>query len=392
MRLKATPQQQDFRQEVRRYFTDVTPDDLHTAVEDPDPGQRRRYREWVARVGGDGWLCPTWPETYGGRGLSAVEQLIFFDETQRLRVPLPFLSTNTVGPTIMRHGTDQQRERFLPRIHRGEILFSIGYSEPGAGTDLAALQTRAERDGDELVVNGQKMWTSLIHVADYVWLAVRTDPDAPRHEGISIVIVPTDADGFSWTRVDTLGGGLTSATYYDDLRVPVDNVVGELHGGWRLITSQLNAERIALSSAGILRRRLDETVRWAKQAKLPDGRRVIDRERTQLKLAEVRAKAAYLRLLNWQVAWEATEGDIDPVDASTMKVYGSELFVDAYRELAEVLGPRSMIREGSPGTLLRGELEDAVRRSVILTFGGGTNEIQRDIIATLGLGMPRPPR
>lgn len=392
MLLEPTPDQVAFRHEVRDYFNGMMTPWLRDATETDDPEICALYREWVRKVGADGWLCPTWPEEYGGRGLTPVEQLIYFDETQRLRVPVPFLTTTTVGPTIMQFGTEAQKAHFLPRILAGEVLFAIGYSEPGAGTDLAGLTTRAVREGDEFVVNGQKMWTSLIHVADYVWLATRTDPDVPKHKGISILVVPTTDPGFTWTRVDTIGGGLTSATYYTDIRVPVTNVIGEIDGGWRLITNQLNAERIALASAGQLERRLEEVMAWSRETTLPDGRRVIDQPRVARVLARITAQLSYLRLMNWNVAHEATIGDISPVDASAMKVYGSELFIEAYRSLAEIVGPRSIVGGGEVGSLIGGELEDEMGRSLILTFGGGVNEIQRGIIATLGLGMPRPPR
>lgn len=392
MRLEPTAEQDAFREEVRTYFRGVMEPWLRSAVEDDSPGVAERYKEWIHRVGKDGWLCPTWPTEWGGRDLSPVEQLIYFDETQRQRVPIPFLTTTTVGPTIMQFGTDAQKQEFLPRILAGEVLFSIGYSEPGAGTDLASLTTRAERDGDHFVVTGQKMWTSLIHVADYVWLACRTNPDVPKHKGISILLVPTDDPGFSYQKVDTMGGGFTSATHYDGIRVPVDNVVGEIDGGWRLITNQLNAERISLASAGQLQRRLDEVTAWARSTTLADGRRVIDQPRVQRALAKVTAQVAPLRLMNWQVADEAVHGDISPVSASTMKVYGSELFIEAYRALAEVVGSRAMVRADEPGAILGAELEDEMSRSLILTFGGGVNEIQRGIITALGLGMPRPRR
>jgi hypothetical protein len=346
----------------------------------------------MRRFGADGWLCPTWPVELGGRGLTPVEQFVFFDEVQRLRVPMPFLTTNTVGPTIAAYGSDEQKAHFLPRILQGDCLFAIGYSEPGAGTDLASLTTKATRDGDHWVITGQKMWTSLIDRADYVWLACRTDADAPKHKGISIILVPTDADGFSWTRVDTIGGGLTSATYYQDVRVPVSSTVGEVNEGWRLMTSQLNQERIALSSSGVVQRRFEEVRRWAQQTKLADGRRVIDQDWVQRNLAEVRARLEAMRLMNWKVAWEASQDRIEPADASAMKVYGSEFYIDTWRKLMEVVGPRAALRPDDPGALFGGELEEEFRRSIILTFGGGTNEIQRDIIATMGLGLPRSPR
>lgn len=393
MDLAYTPEQESFRQEVRSYFEELMTPETRQALRNVESTEgEQAYKDVIRQIGRDGWLTVAWPEEYGGRDLSAIENYIFFDETQRAQVPIPFLTTSTVGPTLMHFGTDEQRQRFLPGIARGEIHFSIGYSEPEAGTDLASLQTRAERDGDHYVINGQKMWTSLIHHADYVWLAVRTDPEAPKHKGISMIIVPTDSEGFSWTPVNTLGGGFTSATYYQDVRVPVDNLVGEENEGWKLITTQLNAERVSLSSAGVVTRKLDEVRAWAQQTKLADGRRVIDQEWVQLHLARVRAKVEYLWLLNHHVAWSATNGSINPGDASATKVFGSELYIEAYRLLMEVLGANSVVKEDSPGALLGADLERAIRSTLVLTFGGGTNEIQRDIISMLRLGMPRAPR
>jgi alkylation response protein AidB-like acyl-CoA dehydrogenase len=389
--LSLTPELEAFRQELRAYFTELmTPEVVDGLRSGGYEGQL--YRDIVRRLGADGWLGLAWPTEYGGHGKSLMHQAVFFDESQRMGVPVPFLTTNTVGPTLMAYGSDEQKDRFLPGILRGEIHFSIGYSEPGAGTDLAALRTRAVRDGDEYVVNGQKQWTSIVHHADYIWLACRTDPDAPKHKGISILIVPTAAEGFSWTPVRIIGGGFTSATFYDDVRVPAANLVYGENKGWRLITSQLNHERVALSSPGMVQRKLDDVRRWAQETKLPDGRRVIDQEWVQVHLARVRAKLEFLRLLNWKVAWGASRDAVHPADASAVKVFGSEFYIEAYRLLMEVVGPRATLREGSPGAVLAGDLERAMRNTLILTFGGGTNEIQRDIIATLGLGMPRAPR
>ena len=391
MHLALTPAQEAFRNEVRAYFSGVMTPEIRSKQMRYDLDSDT-YKALIRRIGADGWLCVSWPPEYGGRGLSAVEQFLYYDEIQRLGVPFPFLSTNTVGPTIMRYGTEEQKAWLLPAILRGEVHFSIGYSEPEAGTDLASLRTRAVRDGDEYVVNGQKMWTSLVHHADYVWLACRTDPEAPKHKGITILMVPTDAEGFSWNRVNTMGGGLTSVTYYSDVRVPVTNRVGEENQGWRLMTNQLNEERVALSSSGVIERRLTEVRRWAQETKLADGRRVIDQEWVQVNLARVRAKLEYLRLLNWKVAWSVEHDTLQAADASALKVYGSEFGIEAYRLLMEVVGQNATVKKGSPGEVLEGDLEIAIRSAPILTFGGGTNEIQRDIIATLGLGMPRSPR
>jgi alkylation response protein AidB-like acyl-CoA dehydrogenase len=391
MYIACTPAQLRFRDEVRDYFAKLMTPEVEAALAAVDEDAGPAYREVIRQIGRDGWLTVHWPEQYGGRGLSRVESYIFSDETARLGVPVPVLTTSSVGPALMRYGTDEQRARFLPGIARGDIHFSIGYSEPGAGTDLAALRTRAERRGGEYVINGHKMWTSLIHHADYVWLAVRTDPAAPPHHGISVIIVPTSAPGFSWTPVPTLRGGFTSATYYEDVRVPVANLVGEENHGWQLITAQLNSERVAISPAGVVSRKLDEVLDWARGTAAADGRRMIHQEWVQLNLARVRARLEYLSLLSWKVA--AAPGDaVDPVDASALKVYGSEFYIEACRLLMEVVGPGSLLRTGSPGAFLRDSLEAAMRWNLVMTFGGGTNEVQREIIARAGLGQPRSPR
>jgi alkylation response protein AidB-like acyl-CoA dehydrogenase len=320
-----------------------------------------------------------------------IDQLIFMDEASLVGAPVPFLTINTVGPTLMQYGTDEQRHEFLPKILKGEMHFSIGYSEPGAGTDLASLTTKAVRDGDEYLINGQKMWTSLIQYADYVWLAARTDPEAKKHKGLSMFLVSTDSPGFSWTPVYTVTGTNTSATFYEDVRVPAANLVGGENNGWKLITNQLNHERVALCSAAPVQNMLAEVRRWSHENRLPDGRRVIDQEWVQLHLARVHAKVEFLKLINWKIAWGVRNG-VGPQDASATKVFGTEFAIEACRLLMEVLGQESMVTTGSPGSLLRSRLERMYRSSLILTFGGGTNEVQRDIIAMVGLGMPRAPR
>jgi alkylation response protein AidB-like acyl-CoA dehydrogenase len=391
MYLTYTDAQREFRDELRAYFAQLMTPELRAALSEGEL-EGSAYKDMVKQLGKDGMLGVSWPKEYGGGGRDLLDQYIFFDESQRAQVPIPFLTLNTVGPTIMHLGSQEQKDFFLPKILKGELHFSIGYSEPGAGTDLASLKTSAVRDGDHYVINGQKMWTSLIHHADYVWLACRTDPDAKRHKGLSILIVPTDAEGFSWTKVHTLGGGYTSATYYDNVRVPVENVVLGENRGWELITSQLNHERVALSSAGMVERKISDVRRWAQDTKLGDGRRVIDQEWVQVSLARLHAKVEFLKLLNWKVAWSVTEGTLNPADASAVKVFGSEFYLEAYRALMEIIGPASTLTKDSAGAVLGADLERAMRNTLVLTFGGGTNEIQRDIIAMVGLGMPRAPR
>ncbi|QWF77552.1 acyl-CoA dehydrogenase family protein [Amycolatopsis sp. CA-230715] len=387
MRIGYTPEESALRSRLRSYFAELmTPERREALAGDRgEYGDGKAYKEIVRQLGRDGWLAIGWPEEYGGQARPMLDQLVFTDEAAIAGVPVPFLTVNTIGPTIMRFGTEDQKAFYLPRIAGGELHFSIGYSEPEAGTDLASLRTRAVRDGDDYVITGQKMWTSLIEYADYVWLAVRTDPDARKHKGLSIVVVPTDADGFSWTKVHTVAGPGTSATYYDGVRVPVSARVADENAGWPLITNQLNHERVALTSAAPVQHALAEVRRWAQEAKLPDGTRVIDAEWVRLHLARVHAHAEYLKLRNWKIA---SGGDVTPAEASATKVFGTEFATEAYRLLMEVLGAGAVVREGSPGALLHGRIERMHRSSLILTFGGGTNEVQRDIVAATALGLP----
>jgi 3-oxocholest-4-en-26-oyl-CoA dehydrogenase alpha subunit len=390
MRIGYTPEQEELRRELRAYFNKLmTPERVEALnSSDGEVGRGNVYRDTVAQMGKDGWLTLSWPEEFGGQARPPMDALIFTDEAAIAGAPVPFLTINSVAPTIMSFGTDEQKKLYLPKIASGDLHFSIGYSEPGAGTDLAALRTTAVRDGDEYVVNGQKMWTSLIQYADYVWLAVRTNPEAKKHRGISMLIVPTTAKGFSWTPVHTMAGVDTSATYYEDVRVPVANLVGEENGGWKLVTNQLNHERVALVSAQPIFVALNAVREWAQNTKDIHGSRLIDAEWVQLNLARVHAKAEVLKLINWELA-SSEEAAPSPADASAAKVFGTELATEAYRLLMEVLGSAATLRADSPGALLRGRVERMHRACLILTFGGGTNEIQRDIIGMVALGLPR---
>ena len=395
MRISYTPEQEALRRQLRAYFdTLLTPERREALMATTgEYGTGDVYRETVAQMGRDGWLALGWPAEYGGQARSAMDQLIFTDEAAVAGAPVPFLTINSVAPTIMEFGSEEQKKFYLPRIAAGDIHFAIGYSEPEAGTDLANLRTAAVRDGDEYIVNGQKMWTSLIQYADYVWLAVRTntgsgDVGGKKHRGISVLIVPTDADGFSWTPVHTMAGPGTSATYYSDVRVPVGNRVGDENGGWKLVTNQLNHERVALVSAQPIFTALNQVRSWAQATTDDRGRRLIDSEWIQLHLARVHAKAEYLKLINWELA-SAQAAAPSPADASAAKVFGTELACEAYRLLMEILGPSATLRQGSPGALLRGRVERMHRAALILTFGGGTNEVQRDIIGMVALGLPR---
>ena len=395
MHVDLTPEQRALQRELRDYFADLMTPELQHEIAGSEGGGPL-YRKTLKKMGADGWLGIGWPKQYGGQGRTPIEQMIFADEVQRVGFPLPFLTLNTVGPTLMHFGSDELRQDFLPRILRGECHFSIGYSEPGAGTDLASLKTRAVRDGDpskpadqqDWLINGQKVFTSLADFADYIWLAARTDPSAPKHRGISMFVVPTRSPGFKLTPTWTMGGVRTNTTYYENVRVPHRNLVGGENQGWSLITSQLNHERVSLTPYGPSQRMFEEVRTWAKETRLADGRRVIDQGWVRDSLAWVYAKLEALRLMQWKLAWSMTRGRLSPADASAVKVYATELYVQAYRRLMEILGPAGALTADSPGAAARGRLERMYRATLILTFGGGTNEVQRDIIAMAGLGLP----
>jgi alkylation response protein AidB-like acyl-CoA dehydrogenase len=391
MYIGLTDEQAALRQEVREYYEKLLTPDVRAKLSGAG-GVGPENRRVVRQMGEDGWLGVGWPEQYGGRGFGPVEQFIWFDESMRSGAPVPMLTINTVGPTIREFGSEEQKDFFLPKILKGEIHFCIGYSEPGAGTDLAALQTRAVRDGDEYVINGQKMWTSLATDADYIWLAVRTNPEVKKHKGISLFVLPMDTPGIKVLPIQVMGESNINQVFFEDVRVPATTRVGGENEGWRLITNQLNNERVTLCSSGVVERALDDTRAWAQQSVLPDGSRVIDQEWVQLNLARVHARLEFLRLINWKIASAASKGALHPADASATKVFGTEFYLEAFRLMMEVLGQNSYLKESAPGAVLQARLEHSYRGLIILTFGGGVNEVQRDLIAVFGLGMPLAPR
>ena len=384
-------QQEALRDELRDYYAELLTPEVRRSL-DGNGGVGPEMRAVWKQMCADGWSGIGWPEAYGGQERTAIEQFIFFDESMRAGAPVPMLTINTVGPTIMNHGTQEQCERFLPGILAGDLHFCIGYSEPEAGTDLASLRTRADIDGDELVINGQKLWTSLASDADWCWLAVRTNQDVKKHKGISMVLVPLkDAEGertpgIEVQPLDLLLDHDLNAVFYDDVRVPIDNVVGGIDNGWSLITDQLNHERVTLCSSGLLQRMLDLVVEWAAQTARRDGSRVIDQEWVQMALARVHAWCEFLKLANWKVAWDATQDRLDVAAASTIKVFGTEHYLSAIQLLSEVLGEGAYVIEG-PGVVLDGQLDHYLRGLLPLTFAGGVNEVQRDLIAMFGLTM-----
>ena len=395
MKVEFTPAQEALRRELRAYFEALMSPELVTELDNsPGEGGGPLWRAALQKMGRDGWIGLGWAKELGGRGMTPLEQFIFVEEVMRAGYPFPFLTSESVGPQLAEHGNEWHKTAIVPKILAGEVTIAIGYSEPGAGTDLAALKTAAVRDADGWLINGQKMWTSLANFSDYVWLAVRTDPDAPKkHKGISIFLVPTTDPGWSCTPVLTLGGVRTNATYYDNIRVTEKNLVGPLNGGWKLITSQLNRERLSLVNYGPTAVLYNTVAQWARETTDGNGQRVIDQPWVQMNLARIRAGVAALKLVCYKQAWAMTAGKLEMADASAAKVYGSEFFIEVYRLLGEVIGQASLVsRHSEVGQVAKGRIERLYRTASILTFGGGANEIQRDIISAAGLWMPRAAR
>ncbi len=383
-----TDSQKALRRELREYFTELVKPEYREALRSAEGGDL--YKTLIRQQGKDGMLALGWPEAYGGRGLSESEQLIRYEEALLAGAPTPFVTLNTVGPALMDHGTEEQKQRFLPGIAAGETHFAIGYTEPAAGTDLASLKTAAVKQGDHYLVNGSKVYTSSAEAADYVFLAARTDTEAPKHKGISILVVDTSDPGFSYGPIHTVGGVRTNVSYYTDIKVPLDMIIGQENQGWRLITSQLNHERVGLAAFGINGWKLFKGVlAWAREQRGPEGRRVIDDPMAQRNLAEVYAYLEAMRVMNARMAWRLENNPVDAVFPSAMKVYSTEVMLEVCKLMMEVVGPHSLIAAESEGAILHGDLEHEHRRSLINTFGGGVVEVLRGLVATHGLGMPQ---
>lgn len=398
-----TPEQEQFGQEFRDYLAKyLTPEIRAESVnflnmnKHTDPGVfgRGEYggpksKEFIRQLGADGWLGVGWPKEYGGQGRTPMEQHIFFEIIYGERAPFPVLTLNAVGPTIMQYGSQEQKDEFLPRILKGEMEIAIAYTEPSAGTDLFSLTTSAVKKGDEYIINGQKVFTSIAHIADYLWLAARTDADASKkHKGISLFLIPIDLPGISITPIYTVGGHRTNAIYFDDVRVPKSCLIGEENTGSQCIVYQLDRERIALVASYPMTRRINKTIEWAKRT-MANGKPVIDQPGVRAKFAELQADVEVLKLFNFKVVDNMTKGLPVWAEASTVKVFGSELNIRINNTLLEIMGPYGQVQSPDPLAPADGLVDEHFRDDLIFIFGGGANEVQRDIIAMVGLGMPR---
>jgi len=385
-----TPEQEKFAKDFQNYLRTHMSAELHAEL---DTGvtytESRLCMDFIKQMGRDGWLGVGWPKEYGGQGRSPIEQHLFFEIAHYEHAPLPVLPLNTVGPALMRFGSEKQKQEFLPRILKGEVEICIGYTEAEAGTDLASLKTAAVRDGDYYVINGAKVFTSLAHTADYIWLATRTDPKAAKkHHGISVFLIPMSTPGITIRPLYTMPGERNNYTFYDNVRVHKSCLVGEENKGWKYITTQLDFERIMLSPSSPMRRNIEDTIQWARGTKV-DGLPVIDQPGIRTKLAELLMEVEVLKVLNFQVAWLITNGVVPYAEASMVKVFGSELYQRVNGTLLQIMGQYGQLQASSKWAPLRGRVEKAFRSDIVFIFGGGAVEVQRNIIAMAGLGMPR---
>lgn|SRR5699024_4574291 len=385
MRFDLTEEQQNLQQELRSFIdSNITSELLDELKVQPDGGPL--WKEYIQKLGEAGWLGIGWPKEYGGEGRTPLEQYIFLEEIDRSGVNIPYVTLETVGPALMKIGSEKQKNYFLPKILKGELEISIGYTEPEAGTDLASLKTTAIRDGDSYIINGQKVFTTNAHIADYIWLAARTDPDAPKHKGISIFLVPTNIEGFSVTPLHLMGER-TNATYYDNMRVPADTLVGEENKGWHYITTQLSLERLMLSTYSRMDRMVQETIDWANET-VVDGERVIDHTGVRERLAELTVDIEVLRLLNYRAAWSHLE-EKRPFRPSMNKVYAADLHQKVYDTCMQVMGMFGQLQGDSEWAVADGSAATLAKGRLVYLFGGGSNDSMRDLVARFGLDLPR---
>jgi alkylation response protein AidB-like acyl-CoA dehydrogenase len=339
------------------------------------------------KIGDRGWFGLNWPAEYGGLGLGATYQHLLMREFEYWGVPGPDLTVTSVAPMIMRHGTEQNKLEFLPPIARGELTCAVGYSEPEAGTDLAGLRTRAVRDGDEWVITGSKIWNSGAQRATHEWLCVRTDPDAARHRGISVIMVPIDQPGIQIRPLYAWSGYRTNEVFFDAVRVPVGNLIGEVNRGWTYIIGALDLERGALTNAGDLRRALDELTELAGRA-TRDGSVPLHTSGFRRRLAQADADVEAAELMGYQAASLLESGVIPTVEVSVEKIFTSELRQRIADLALDLLGPDGLLAYGSADAPQGGKFERLYRVAPLMRFGGGTNEVLRDVIAQRGHAMP----
>ena len=387
MDTRYSEEQTKLRKELRAYFKSIMTPEKVAACMGKEGGPI--FRGLVEKLGQDNMLTLGWPEEYGGKNYGAVEQLILFEEAWKTHTPFPLITLNSVAPSIMAFGTEEQKKCFLPSIAEGKSIFAIGYSEPGSGTDLASLKTKAEFDGENWVINGTKVWTSAGHDCEYIWLAARTSSDGKRpSDGITLFIVDAKDPGYTHAPIHTVAGVDTNVTYYENVKVPPERVVGKVGGGWKVITSQLNHERIVLAAMTVIARKQFSYVMNLLAKEDANGERKLDDPLVAAKAGEIYARLESMEVMNLRSASMVDEGNIDVALASGAKVINTLQQIDVLRELMELVGEDAIVQHESEDAIFDGHLEYDYRSAQIMTIGGGVLEVMRSMTASLGLGMP----
>jgi alkylation response protein AidB-like acyl-CoA dehydrogenase len=384
-----TPENEAFRQEVRQFIADNVTPELRQELdywrrEGPGP----RTKELFLKLGQKGWIGMSWPKEYGGQGRDLIDQYIFEEEIVRARVPLDIGNIIEQAPAIMQAGTKEQKRYFLPRLARGEVIFALGYTEPSGGTDLASLKTRAEADGDEYVINGQKMFTSAAHYCTHIYLMARTDPTLPKHRGISIFLVPIDTPGITVRPLWTLTGGRTNEVFLENVRVPKTAMLGEKNNGWYIGAAALNLGRAGARRYYTYVTAFENIVRFVKEHKV-NGRSLAADPAIQDKLAELYCEAQVCRLFTLRSLAMVKRGINPPYEISSEKVWGPDFHAKSTEIITQVLGPYAQLWEGSALTPYAGEFAKQYVGAMVSTFAHGGVQVMRDAIARRGLGLPR---
>ena len=387
MDTRFSAEQRELRLELRNYFKKIMTPDVVAEVVGKEGGPK--FREVIAKLGEDGILTLGWPKEYGGKEYTTVEQLILFEEAWSAHTPFPLITINTVGPAIMRFGTEEQKKFFLPKIAAGQCIFAVGYTEAGSGTDLASLKMPAVLDGNEYVVNGNKLFTSSGQDCDYVWLAARTEKEVKRpSDGITIFVVDSKDPGFSFAPINTVGDIETSMTYYDNIRVPQDRIVGGVNGGWKVITSQLNHERVTLSSMTVIGAKQFRRIVNLLDEQSRDGKGPLNNPLIRAKVGELYSRLEAIEVLNLRTATQIEEGSLDVALASGVKFQNTLELIEVLRGLLDLVGEDALVQYPSEGAIFHGDLERDYRSGQVNTVGGGVMEVMRCMVASFGLGMP----
>ncbi|HEV3108853.1 MAG TPA: acyl-CoA dehydrogenase family protein [Candidatus Binataceae bacterium] len=386
MDFSLTPEQEQFQKQVRDFVQQHLTPELRDEVEREQYSIGPLGKKFVRLMGEQGWLGIGWPRQYGGQGRGAIEQWLFLQEMHLENLPTGGLTLSSAGPTLMRVGSEEQKREYLPKILTGEIEFAIGYTEPDAGSDLASLQTRATREGDSYVIKGRKIYTSAAHHSTHIWLLARTDPQAPKHRGISILIVPIDAPGVTIHPLRTMGSERTNEVFFEDVRIPAGNLVGEENQGWYYVAMALDFERLIPHAR--TQRQLENLIDYAKQT-MVDGLPLSKHPQVRLALARLAVEVEVVRLFSLRSAWMIECEQTPNVEASILKVFISELSQHIAVAAQNIMGPYATLRAEDRLAAIGGRLEKLYRGFPMFKFAGGTNEVMRNIIAQRGLGMPR---